>query len=67
MAALAGDILESEPESVASGEKEKEDDGNLESKKHEKAITPCIGLPLKPPCATRPRNMRKKKRMSVPL
>ena len=48
-AATAKDILKSGPESVASGEKEKEGDENPESKKHEKAITEWIGQPLKPP------------------
>ena len=48
-AATADDILESAPKSVASGRKEKEEDGNLESKKRKKAITEWIGRPLKPP------------------
>ena len=46
---MAEDILDSDPKSVASGEKEKEDDENLESKKREKAIVEWIGRPLKPP------------------
>ena len=38
VAAPAGDILEYDPKRVASSEKEKEDDGNAENKKHDKAI-----------------------------
>ena len=47
--ATAEDILESDPKSVASGKKEKEDDKNLERKKHEKSIAEWIVRPLKPP------------------
>ena len=48
-AATAEDILESDLKSVVSGEKEKEDDVNLESKKREKSIVEWIGQPPKAP------------------
>ena len=44
------DILESDPEIVASGKKEKKDDGNLESnQKRNKSIAVRIGQTLKLP------------------
>ena len=49
VAAPAGDILESDPKRVAISKKEKEDDGNTESMKHDKAIVSCISQPLKLP------------------
>ena len=49
-ASLGRDILESDPESVASGKREKEDDVNLESnQKREKSSAARIGRPLKFP------------------
>ena len=42
-------ILESDQGTVASGEKEKEDGENLESKKRDKSIAEWIGRPFKPP------------------
>ena len=49
-AALAGDILDSDPESARNREKEKEDNGNLESnQKRDKFIAARIGQPLKSP------------------
>ena len=47
--AMAKYILESEPETVVSGEKKKDEDENLESKKRDKAIAEWIGWPFKPP------------------
>ena len=49
VAAPARDILESYPKRVVSIEKEKEDDGNAESKNHDKAIVSWISQPLKLP------------------
>ena len=49
MAATVKDILESDPKTVASGEKEKEDDKNLESKERDKSIAEWIGRPFKLP------------------
>ena len=49
VAATAKYILQYDPEIIARGEIEKEDDENLESKKREKAITEWIGRPLKLP------------------
>ena len=48
-AATAKDISESNPESVASGEKQKEDDDNLESKERDKTIAEMIGRTFKLP------------------
>ena len=48
-AATGEDILESDPETVARGEKKREDDENLESKKQDKAIAEWIGRPFKTP------------------
>ena len=66
-AAPAKDILASDPESVASGEKEKEDDGNSESKKREKKNRNGSADPQYCPRATRTRKMRTKKKISVTL
>ena len=49
VAATTEDILESDPETVTSGEKEKEDDENSESNKCDKSIAEWIGRPFKPP------------------
>ena len=49
VAAMAEDILESDPETFASGKKEKDDDENSEIKKRDKAIAEWIGQPFKPP------------------
>ena len=47
-AALSGDIISSDPKSVVSSKKEKEDVGNLASnQKHEKYIAAQIVQPLK--------------------
>ena len=48
-ATTAEDILESDPKTVASGEKEKQDDKNLQSKHCDKTIAEWIGQPFKPP------------------
>ena len=48
-AATAKDISESDPKTVVSGKKEKEDDENLESKKRDKSTAECISWPFKPP------------------
>ena len=45
----AKDILESDPEIVASGVKKKEDDKNLEKTKRDKAIAEWIGQRFKSP------------------
>ena len=52
-AKTAKDILESDPKTVASGEMEKEDDENLESKERDKVIAYWISRPLKPPLKQR--------------
>ena len=49
MAALAEYILASDPKSVVSSKKERKYDGNLKSKKREKAIAQCIQQPPKSP------------------
>ena len=48
-ASTAEDILETDPETVASGKKEKEDDKSLDNKKRDKAIGEQIGGLFKPP------------------
>ena len=47
--ATTEDILETDPETFASGEKENEDDENSEIKKRDKPVAEWIGRPFKPP------------------
>ena len=46
--AMARDILEFDPKTVGSGEKEKDDDTNSEIKMRDEAIAEWIGRPFKP-------------------
>ena len=66
-AAVAEDILQSDPESVASGEEEREDDENLESKERNKSIAEWIGRPLKPPPINKEEEDEDENKMLVPL
>ena len=66
-AATAKDILESDPKSVASGEKEKRRMEIWRARSARKPSQNGLDGPSNCPCATRTKKVRTKKNMSVPL